>query len=81
MVEMNGTQKLNEVTMSISVKVNFDKEINRSTLGNDGTTDSNGLIIMNFKTLGETIFRGNASVNNGQFEFGFVVPRDIKIPI
>ena len=26
---MNGTQKLNEVTMSISVKVNFDKEINR----------------------------------------------------
>jgi hypothetical protein len=59
----------------------FDKEINRSTLGNDGTTDSNGLIIMNFKTLGETIFRGNASVVNGQFEFSFIVPQDIRIPI
>ena len=36
---------------------------------------------MNFNVLGETIFRGNASVTNGQFEFGFVVPRDIKIPL
>ena len=31
--------------------------------------------------MGETIFRGNASVSNGQFEFGFVVPRDIRIPV
>ena len=47
----------------------FDKEINRSTLGNNGTTNSSGsLIIMNFTTLGETIFRGNASVENGKFE-------------
>jgi hypothetical protein len=37
--------------------------------------------IINFSTLGETIFRGNASVVNGRFEFGFVVPRDIRIPI
>src|SRR5690606_18676982 len=27
------------------------------------------------------IFRGNASINNGQFEFGFVVPRDIRVPL
>jgi hypothetical protein len=59
----------------------FDKEINRSTLGNDGTVAGGVLVIMNFTTLGETIFRGNASVTNGQFEFGFVVPRDIKIPV
>jgi hypothetical protein len=72
----------------------YDKEINRSTLGNDGAryiigyTPGNppqpiygNLILMNFATLGETIFRGNASVNNGQFEFGFVVPRDIKIAV
>jgi Peptidase family C25 len=59
----------------------FDKEINRTTLGNDGTIISGSLSIMPFKTLGETIFRGNASVTNGKFEFGFVVPRDIKIPI
>lgn len=60
----------------------FDKEINRSTLGNNGTTNSSGsLIIMNFTTLGETIFRGNASVENGKFELSFVVPQDIRIPV
>jgi len=36
---------------------------------------------MNFTTLGETVFRGNASVVNGQFEFSFVVPQDIRIPV
>lgn len=59
----------------------FDKEIDRTTLGNDGYTNDNGLVVYDFKTLGETIFRGNATVTNGQFEFGFVVPRDIKIPV
>lgn len=59
----------------------FDKDINRTTLGNNGVTDSNGLIVMNFTTLGETVFRGNASVINGQFEFSFVVPQDIRIPV
>lgn len=67
-------------TGDLAVQI-FDKEINRSTLGNNGTSDTNGLIIMNFTTLGETIFRGNASVVNGQFEFSFVVPQDIKIPV
>lgn len=58
----------------------FDKNIQRQTLGNDGVVNSSGnLIVMNFTTLGETIFRGNASVVNGKFEFGFVVPKDIKI--
>ncbi len=59
----------------------FDKNINRSTLGNNGVTDSNGLIIMDFVTLGETIFRGNASVVNGKFEISFIVPQDIRIPL
>ncbi|MBF4514796.1 type IX secretion system sortase PorU [Flavobacterium sp. ANB] len=54
----------------------FDKLITRSTLNNDGYSPA-----MSFKTLGETIFRGNASVTNGQFEFSFVVPRDIRIPV
>ena len=58
----------------------FDKNIQRQTLGNDGVTNGAGdLIIMDFTTLGETIFRGNATVVNGKFEFGFVVPKDIKI--
>lgn len=71
----------------------FDKQMARTTLANDGTryiigTTGNppqpvygDLIFMNFTTLGETIFRGNASVNNGLFEFGFVVPKDIRMPV
>ena len=59
----------------------FDKNQNRSTLGNDGTVDTGGLIILNYNTLGEAIFRGQATVTNGVFEFEFVVPRDISIPI
>ncbi|WP_163398015.1 type IX secretion system sortase PorU [Flavobacterium fluviatile] len=54
----------------------FDKSITTTTLNNDGNSPP-----MQFKTLGETIFRGNASVTNGQFEFSFVVPRDIRIPV
>ena len=54
----------------------FDKFITRSTLNNDGNSPP-----MTFNVLGETIFRGNASVTNGQFEFSFIVPRDIRIPV
>ncbi len=54
----------------------FDKLITATTLNNDGYSPA-----MSFKTLGETIFRGNASVTNGLFEFSFVVPRDIRIPV
>ncbi|MDP5081972.1 MAG: type IX secretion system sortase PorU [Winogradskyella sp.] len=59
----------------------FDKRIERQTLGNDGITNSDGTIILNFTTLGEVIFKGQATVANGQFEFDFVVPRDIGIPV
>lgn len=73
----------------------YDKDIIRQTLANDfvsapspGGSSIMGnffpagqLIRMNFVTLGETIFRGNASVNNGLFELSFVVPQDIRIPI
>jgi hypothetical protein len=54
----------------------FDKIITRTTLNNDGFSPA-----MPFKILGETIFRGNASVTNGQFEFSFIVPRDIRVPL
>jgi len=64
----------------IAVNV-FDKEINRITLGNDNTVVGGVVYKMPFTTLGETIFRGNSAVTNGKFEFGFVVPRDIKITL
>ena len=54
----------------------FDKTISRTTLNNDGYSPS-----IPFNTLGETIFRGNASITNGQFEFSFIVPRDIRVPV
>ncbi|MFC6876505.1 type IX secretion system sortase PorU [Flavobacterium myungsuense] len=59
----------------LSVQI-FDKNIIRTTLDNDNNSPA-----INFNTLGETIFRGNATITNGQFEFGFVVPRDISIPV
>ena len=76
-----GNNILSNYNGDLAVNI-FDKPINRKTLGNDGQTDSNNnLITMNFKILGETIFRGNASVKNGLFEFTFVVPRDIRVPV
>ncbi|MBU3823069.1 type IX secretion system sortase PorU [Flavobacteriaceae bacterium XHP0103] len=59
----------------------YDKPIDRETLANDGTRLNGQLVKMNFETLGEIIFRGQASVTNGRFEFDFVVPKDVGIPI
>ncbi|MGB0895933.1 MAG: type IX secretion system sortase PorU [Flavobacteriaceae bacterium] len=59
----------------------YDKKQQRTTLGNDGVSDSNGLLLLDYETLGEIIFRGQATVENGEFEFDFVVPRDISIPL
>ncbi|TRX35475.1 type IX secretion system sortase PorU [Flavobacterium sp. ZT3R18] len=56
--------------------VMFDKTITKSTLNNDGFSPP-----MPFSVLGEAIFRGNASVTNGQFEYSFIVPKDIRISL
>ncbi|WP_038533675.1 type IX secretion system sortase PorU [Formosa agariphila] len=53
----------------------YDKEIDRTTLANDSD------YVMDFTTLGEIIFRGQASVTAGKFNFDFVVPRDIGVPV
>jgi hypothetical protein len=65
----------------------FDKNILQNTLRNDfvdAMVNDNPYTTAStlpFVALGETIFRGNASVSNGNFEFNFVVPRDIRIPL
>ncbi len=59
----------------LSVNI-FDKNVIRNTLNNDNNSPP-----ISFTNLGETIFRGNATVVNGNFELGFVVPRDIRIPV
>jgi hypothetical protein len=65
----------------------FDKNSLQNTLRNDGVdamvNDSpfTTAQTMPFIALGETIFRGNASITGGNFEFNFVVPRDIRVPL
>jgi hypothetical protein len=59
----------------------FDKYVQRQTLGNDGIIIDGELAIMDFVTLGEGLFNGQATVTNGTFDFDFVVPRDIQIPV
>ncbi|PVW13302.1 peptidase C25 [Marixanthomonas spongiae] len=59
----------------LSAKV-FDKRVQRQTLDND-----NQGFVLDFTTLGETLFNGKATVENGIFEFEFVMPRDIQIPV
>ena len=77
-----GGQVLNEAGMLMSnyngileAKV-FDKNVMRQTLDND-----NFNFVMDFTTLGEVLFNGKATITNGLFEFEFVVPRDIQIPV
>lgn len=68
-------QLMSDYNGILEVRV-YDKEVKRRTLDNDG----NG-VFMDFTTLGEGIFNGKASVRNGLFEFEFIVPRDIQIPV
>lgn len=52
----------------------YDKALSKTTLDNDGFGKK-----MEFKALESKIFRGRASVNNGEFTFEFIVPKDIRI--
>jgi len=59
----------------------YDKNVQRQTLGNDGATENGELLILHFKTLGEVLFNGKATITNGLFEFEFIMPRDTQIPV
>jgi len=59
----------------------FDKFVENQTLGNDGSRIDGELVRLNFTSLGEVIYRGQATVENGEFEFEFIVPKDIRIPV
>jgi len=75
-----GTTLLSDYNGELALTV-YDKLIQSTTIGNDGTTNGSGLIVMPFDNIGETLFRGNATVTNGKFDVRFVVPRDIRIPV
>ena len=68
-------QVMNDYNGTLEVKV-FDKNVMRRTLDND-----NNNVYLDFVTLGEGLFNGKASIKNGHFDFEFVVPRDIQIPV
>jgi len=51
----------------------FDKKVTVSNLGNDA-----GSRILPFDIQKNVLFKGTASVTNGQFQFTFVVPKDIN---
>lgn len=59
----------------------YDKFVDKTTFANDGVVIGGVPYKINFKALGETIFKGKASVKNGQYEFSFVVPKDIKVSV
>jgi len=52
----------------------YDKPTILTTLSNDGTVDSPPIT---YKLLRNVIFKGKSSVVNGDFQFSFVVPKDI----
>ncbi|MGO4912283.1 type IX secretion system sortase PorU [Leeuwenhoekiella sp. W20_SRS_FM14] len=79
-VDVSGN-RIEDYTGDLATTI-YDKYVNRQTLGNDGTTDEAGnLLILDFKTLGAILYRGQASVKNGMFTFNFVVPKDAAIPL
>jgi hypothetical protein len=50
----------------------YDKEREIKTLNNDGEG------VFTFKVRNSQLFKGKASVKNGDFQFSFIVPKDIK---
>ncbi len=55
----------------------YDKSIKRYTLNNDNFPSADA--IMEFDSRESKIFNGKVSVINGQWEFDFIAPRDIRI--
>ncbi len=53
----------------------FDKKQDISTLNNDGGG------VFQYKTRNNIIYRGKASVKNGEFSFSFIVPKDIRLNV
>lgn len=51
----------------------FDKIKTQQTLGNDPNSP-----IIDFEIQTNKVYSGKASVNNGEFEFSFIVPKDIN---
>ena len=69
----NSNTTLTDFNGSLSTTV-FDKTIDKNTLDNDGFG-----VVLTFDTQDSKLFRGNSTIQNGRFNFEFIVPKDIKI--
>ena len=73
-VSDNNGELLSDFSGEVVLTI-FDKELEKTTLGNDG----NG--VFTFNTLGNVVFKGNAEVNNGFWNIELVIPKDISLPL
>ena len=69
----NSNNILTDFNGELSTTV-FDKPIDKSTLDNDGFG-----IVNIFDSQESKLFKGLSSVENGNFSFEFIVPRDVRI--
>ena len=69
-IEDNYGQKVNNFNGEVFVTV-FDKEIVRTTLGQQSCEP------MPYRDQNSIIYKGSASVTNGNFSLSFIVPKDI----
>ena len=71
----DNMQTLNNFNGSVFPSV-YDKKVHTQTLLNDPPTSSN-VGPFEFDIQKSVLFKGNASVNGGRFQFSFYVPKDI----
>lgn len=69
--DMNGNKMTN--FNGVVYPTVFDKPVDFTTLKNDPDSD-----IYSFDVQKSIIFRGRSSVKNGEFEYSFIVPKDIS---
>ena len=69
----NTNNILSDFNGRVSTTV-FDKPIDKTTLDND-----NFGVFLIFDSQESKLFRGQATVQNGNFSFEFIVPRDVRI--
>jgi hypothetical protein len=77
-VANNSGSKLNGFNGVLYPTV-YDKKATITSLGNDGPPDATPR--MNFFLQKNVVYRGKVSVTNGDFEFSFIVPKDISYNI
>lgn len=69
----NSNNVLNDFNGTLFATI-FDKPIDKSTLDNDGFG-----VNLSFDSQESKLFNGRATISNGQFQFQFVAPKDIRV--